>query len=118
MALRLVFHPELPTTYTAFANSPGQFMNFKGTVKDNKVYLQWSVKENEVAGRFWIEKSHDGQTFQTAALAFGSDDPGIFEYRFYEKAGNQKTFYRIHLVNKDEKAEYSSVISLDPSFHS
>ncbi len=120
MALRLIYQPGTSSSnYNAFAIPPAKMTSFKGTVQQQKVYLQWEVEDNQTADRFTIEKSEDGKNFRVAALAFGSDQPGIFQYQFYEKAGNQKSFYRIHLVNKDQQTEYSEVIALDPAnFHS
>lgn len=95
--------------------TPAKVVNLKAEVRQQKVFLNWGVLENETADRFCIEKSVDGKHFEMAALAFGSDTPGKFEYKFYEKAGNQKVSYRIRLVNKDRKEEYSEVITVDPS---
>lgn len=95
--------------------TPAKVVNLKAEVRQQKVFLNWGVLENETADRFCIEKSVDGKNFEMAALAFGSDTPGKFEYKFYEKAGKQKVSYRIRLVNKDRKEEYSEVITIDPS---
>ena len=75
----------------------------------------WEVDENQTANLFTIEKSVDGKNFKTAALAFGSDEQGLYEYKFYENSGNQKMQYRIKLINKDQKTEYSDIITVDPS---
>lgn len=95
--------------------TPAKVVNLKAELKQQKIYLNWGVLENETADRFAIEKSVDGKHFEIAAMAFGSDTPGQFEYKFFEKAGKQKISYRIKLVNKDRKEEYSEVITIDPS---
>jgi hypothetical protein len=95
--------------------TPAKVINLHAELKQQKVFLNWGVLENETADQFAIEKSLDGKNFEVAALAFGSDTPGKFEYKFYEKAGKQKISYRIRLVNKDRKEEYSEVITIDPS---
>lgn len=110
------FQATPPTNLTAFSIvTPAKVVNLKAELRQQKVFLNWGVLENETADRFCIEKSVDGKNFEMAALAFGSDTPGKFEYKFFEKAGKQKVSYRIRLVNKDRKEEYSEVITVDPS---
>lgn len=116
LAFRLAYQPSaIQANYTAFSDQPAKLISFKGTIREHKIILQWSVNENQTADNFTIEKSRDGKNFQVTALAFGSDVPGQFEYKFYEKAGNHKTSYRIKLINKDHKVEYSNVVVIDPS---
>jgi len=103
------------TPFTASPCSiPAKLIEFKGSLSNNKVMLQWSVKENETADQFVVEKSTDGQNFSMAALVFGTDKSAIDHYMFYEKASGEKIMYRIMLINKDHKTEYSSIISVDP----
>jgi hypothetical protein len=105
---------------TSFAKSPtnvqteqlARFANVKATVNNNKVILQWAVNENETASQFEIEKSNDGKNFTMAALVFGTDKPATDTYQFYEKAGSKKTSYRIKVISKDQKAEYSPVVKI------
>lgn len=94
---------------------PAQLLDFKGSVKNNKVVLNWAVGENESADLFEVEKSIDGVNFKMAALVFGTDKSATAKYEFYEKAGNQKVRYRIKLVNKNKKAEYSPVVEINPA---
>ena len=104
------------TTLTEFSMvTPAKVINLRAELRQQKVFLNWGVLENETADRFCIEKSVDGKNFEMAALAFDSDTPGKFEYKFFEKASKQKVSYRIRLVNKDRKEEYSEVITVDPS---
>jgi hypothetical protein len=116
LACRLVYHPATSGTLTAFSEpSTARFLSFNGTVNDRKVVLQWSIGENQTADRFQVEKSMDGKTFHVAALAFGSDKPGMFSYEFYEKVGKEKVSYRIKLINKDSGSAYSKIVTIRPS---
>lgn len=128
LALRLVYHPasEQPATapfsfpavstiQTYAVSVPAKLIEFSASSKDNKVVLSWVVEENETADRFWVEKSTDGKNYATAALVFGSDKPAKDKYEFYEKAGNHKVLYRIKLVNKDSKTQYSEVKEVNPA---
>lgn len=127
VALRLIYHPSyeqagtipfatpspLPSSAT-ITQPPARFISFKGGLSNNKITLQWAVKENETAGQFEVERSSDGKNFIMVALVFGTDKPETDNYLFYEKAGNKKVLYRIKLINKDHKIEYSSIIEIDP----
>src|SRR6266496_5133862 len=77
----------------ALPQSPAQLVSFKGSVTNNKIILQWIVKENETADQFAVEKSTDGKNFTLAALVFGSDKPQTDNYEFYEKANTKKVSY-------------------------
>jgi hypothetical protein len=125
IALRLSFQPDLsqsqlspfasPTTTTTIETAtPARLLNVKAAVNNNKVVIDWTVLENETADQFEIEKSTDGKNFTMAALVFGTDKPATDYYQFYEKATNQKISYRIKLINKDKKTEYSTVVEVNP----
>src|ERR1700730_4238307 len=115
---RLIYHPtHAPANTPAFGLSPIQtakLINFKGSLNSDKVFLEWVVKENETADQFQVEKSPDGKKFVMAALVFGTDKAETATYGFYEKAGNKKVSYRIKLINKNQKTEYSAVIAIGP----
>jgi hypothetical protein len=128
LAIRLFYQPSATETHIApFAVSPvplpapapaataaARLLEFKGRINNNKVILNWVVEENETADLFEVEKSTDGVTFKMAALVFGTDKSATGNYEFYEKAGNQRVQYRIKLVNKNKKAEYSPVVEINP----
>ncbi len=124
ITLRIIFHPSnenndislfsgsLSVPTSIISHSSSKFINVEGKVSDNKVKLNWTVKENENADKFEIEKSIDGKQFSLAAIVFGTDNSNNDEYQFYEKAGNEKVFYRIRLIEKNSKIEYSKIIQL------
>lgn len=127
LALRLFYQPAASAPVNApFTNPvaaevnasvavlPAKLIDFKGSVKGNKVVLNWAVGENDTADQFIVEKSTDGKNYSIAALVFGTDKPETDNYEFYEKAGNQKVSYRIKLVNKNKKTEYSEVVEINP----
>lgn len=127
LALRIFFHPlsakagsspfagpsPLPTITPN--NSPAKLISIDCKITSNKVILNWVVDENETADQFEVQKSIDGKHFTTAAIVFGTDKTATCNYQFYEKAGNQKTLYRIKLINKDRQAEYSAVVEINPN---
>lgn len=94
---------------------PARLLRIEGSIIDHKVILNWVVGENETADQFEVEKSTDGKNFIMAALVFGTDKNNSANYQFYEKAGNQKVSYRIKLINKNRKTEYSPVVEINPN---
>jgi hypothetical protein len=126
VALRIAYHPAYATNSIApftslsplpastMSVAPAKLISITGTVSNNKVILNWVVGANETADKFEVEKSTDGKTFTMAALVFGTDKSETDNYMFYEKAGSNKTLYRIKMVKKNQQAEYSSVIEISP----
>ncbi len=128
LAMRLFYQPANTTSSVApFSNLPMKpalttvttgsvkLINFSGMIKNNKVVLHWVVDDNETANFFEVEKSTDGIHFTMAALVFGTDKPVSETYEFYERAGKKKMIYRIKIINKDQKTEYSPVVELHPT---
>ena len=127
VALRIMYHPThaqsdiapfaspspLPTS--TISTAPARLISIKGSIHNSKVILNWVVGENETADQFEVEKSTDCKNFLMAALVFGTDKPATGNYQFYEKAGNQKVLYRIKLITKNLKAEYSRVVEINPN---
>jgi hypothetical protein len=123
IGLRLAYHPaEAQQSVAPFASPtifsstvPAKVLSFKASVEENKIILDWIVGENETAYQFEVEKSADGKNFKLAALVFGTDKPQTDQYQFFERAGKTKMLYRIKLVNKDQKTEYSPVVEVNPN---
>jgi hypothetical protein len=99
---------------TTEVGKPAKLITFSGQIQDSKVLLEWTVEENETADQFLVERSKDGKNYDVAAYVFGTDQPAIGRYRFYEKAGNQKLHYRIRLINKNNQTEFSSALEIQP----
>lgn len=126
LAIRILYHPLTATSDNSpFASpsplpapaiaSPAKLISIEGKISSNKVFLNWVVGENETADQFEVQKSTDGTNFTMTALVFGTDKTAIDSYQFYEKAGNQKTLYRIKLISKNRQAEYSAVVEINPN---
>jgi len=127
LALRIMYHPlsaksdiapfASPSPLPAITSSatPAKLISIDGSISSNKVILNWVVGENETADQFEVEKSTDGKNFTMAALVFGTDKPSTDKYQFYEKAGNQKTLYRIKLISKNRQSVYSEVVEISPT---
>ena len=102
----------LPTTTRSIA--PAKFISIDGRKSNHHVILNWTVGQNETADQFEVEKSSDGKLFSMAALVFGTDETETGTYRFSEKTGKKKMFYRIKLINKNQETIYSTVVEINP----
>ena len=90
---------------------PVAFVNFSGSVNNNKAQLAWSVADNETGNHFQVEKSNDGKTFQTIATVMCSTVSGLEKYNFNDPSFNTNgTFYRIKAVNNDQSKSYTQTI--------
>ena len=80
-------------------------------MNDNKVTLNWTVAENETVDYFEVERSFDGKTFTTDAVALGTDKPGKEAYIFQETVNNPvKVFYRLKMYDKSKAVDYSRIL--------
>ncbi len=103
-----------PELAPVVANLSPTVINFIGNISNDRILLQWQVKENEGAEQFEIEKSADGKNFSLTALVFGTDKTENDSYWFYEKTKKSKLYYRVKMITKAKKIEYSPVITINP----
>jgi hypothetical protein len=91
---------------------PVKLVNFNGNVKGEMVNLTWTVDLNETVDRFEIEKSYNGTSFQKTGTVNGYSAGGLQVYNFSDAhASREKVYYRLKMFDKDQKAEYSKIIS-------
>lgn len=89
---------------------PAKLAYLNATTRDNRVLLNWAIENNKETNMFEVERSTDGKTFKMVGLVFGSELSELAEYRFFEKLRKGKTFYRLKVIYKNNKAEYSDII--------
>jgi hypothetical protein len=116
--LSLTFHLNLsaqknsaPFTTPSTLTAPVKIINLTGRITNDKVLLSWAVEENQDANQFEVEKSANGNDFVTAALVFGTDKKDTDNYKFYDKAKNAKTYYRVKAILNNGTIAYSQVIA-------
>jgi hypothetical protein len=127
IALRIFYHPVAaqpdivpfaspsPVPSTTLVPVPAKLISFNASISNNRIFLQWQVGENESADQFEVEKSTDGKNFVMTALVFGTDKPETGNYWFYEKQHTKTFYYRIKMITKTRKTEYSPVIEVNPN---
>ncbi len=87
--------------------------NFKVTLNNDRVVLDWEVDGNESTSLFEVEKSADGKNFSLTALVFSSEKTEKDNYQYFEKIGKEKLQFRIKIIGKDKKISYSEIISVN-----
>ena len=91
---------------------PVHLIAFQGNLnKNNKVTLNWTVADNEIAGNFEVERSFNGRDFTTVGFVFASEKMGTENYSFYETTtGTDKVMYRLKMIDKNREADYSRIL--------
>jgi hypothetical protein len=91
---------------------PIHLISFQGNMnKNNKVTLNWTVADNEIANNFEIERSFNGRDFTTVALVFASEKMGTENYMYYETpTNNDKVMYRLKMIDKNHEISYSKIL--------
>ena len=85
---------------------------FQGNQNNEATKLQWNVAQNESTDHFEVEKSNNGKDFITIGLISGNNRTGSENYSFSESIdAKDKVFYRLKIIDKNEKAEYSRVLT-------
>jgi hypothetical protein len=91
---------------------PIHLISFQGNMnKNNKVTLNWTVADNEIANIFEIERSFNGRDFTTVAIVFASGKMNTENYMYYETVtDNDKVMYRLKMIDKDREVNYSKIL--------
>lgn len=93
---------------------PVKLISFSGNVKDDKATLTWKVDLNETADKFEVERSSDNGKFSTVGTVFARSSTGIVTYTFSDPSPvSEKVAYRLRMTDKNQKAEYSKIISFN-----
>ena len=93
---------------------PVKLISFSGNLKDNKILLSWKVDLNETADKFEVEKSINSGKFYSVGTVAGTSLPGTSSYSFSDPvSANEKLAYRLRMTDKNQKIEYSKIISFN-----
>lgn len=91
---------------------PLQQLILTGTRHHNSASLQWKTSEESVLQYFGIERSNNGQQFETIAKATPKNTNGIHSYSFNDQQPLAAAFYRIKAVDKNGKMKWSNTVFL------
>ncbi len=110
--LRSVYFKKYTYTSSPFSTLPVHLISFQGNMnKNNKVTLNWTVADNEIANYFEIERSFNGRDFTTVGVVFASEKMGTENYTYYETtSGTDKVMYRLKMIDKNHEVDYSRIL--------
>lgn len=113
MYMNAFLTPIAPTAYCGNAPStlPVKLVNFQGNLNNNKVTLQWTVADNEIADQFELQRSTNGTDFSVAAVVMGSEKVGTEFYQYPETMTSDKVFYRLKMTDKSGVINYSKILA-------
>jgi len=95
-------------TKTSASLLPVTWKSFRAKASGNDAVLGWEVESNEQAKSYEVEHSTNGLSF--SQLGTVANNVFVKSYSFtHSNAGSGKHYYRIHQVDLDGKAIYSSV---------
>ncbi|TAH03508.1 MAG: T9SS C-terminal target domain-containing protein [Sphingobacteriales bacterium] len=102
----------LPNTVVVAA----QLTEFKGSIKNNsKAELSWIIFENDQLNKIYLQRSADGVNYTSVATIKANLSANNKAYQFVDGisglTGN-KLFYRLVLVDNDNKLKTSNVLML------
>ena len=98
---------------------PIHLLDFSGTMQNNTVMLDWQTGEEINSNLFEIERSYDGLAFsKIGSVAAAGNSSTEHRYSYTDREIAQATnFYRLKMVDKDGKFEYSKTIILKSNFN-
>jgi Secretion system C-terminal sorting domain len=106
LALQFYTRPlsPVPVSLLRFAAEKGKYANT----------LKWSTAQETNSREFIIERSNDGTEFtERGRVAASGNSSGTVPYSFMDEAPLKGiNYYRLKMVNRDNTAKYSTVISV------
>jgi len=113
---QIVLNEKYADSIAGSGELPVKLIYFLGSMNDNRLMLRWNVSDNESANLFEVEKSYDEKNFMISGLVFSSEKNGNETYFFPDILRDEKKmFYRLKLVDKNQKVKYSKVLSFQPA---
>jgi hypothetical protein len=94
---------------------PVTLLSFEGKkLKNNTNLLTWHVAEEKDLKAYHVEKSIDGKTFEGASIVKAKGSNSVYEFTDNNPNGGLSgLYYRLKMIDLDEKIEYSNIINLE-----
>ena len=112
----LYLSPATAMSATTLSGLPVKLSSWEAIPSNNKVKLQWTSSSEINTSHFIVERSADGVQYTALATinaAGNSQSPDSYRDQQYSAVDNNplpgKSFYRLKMVDIDEKFEYSAV---------
>ena len=95
---------------------PLKLLQFNAVLNNNDVRLQWQSEQETAFSHFNIQRSVDGINFTTIGHISGNGNSGRSNYNYTDndlQSTSLKVFYRLQMVDKDGRFNYSKVLVFD-----
>jgi hypothetical protein len=107
---RVLFEQVLAKDIFNVAILPVKLTGFTASFKQQRVHLQWKADSDDPHGVFHLQKSTDGENFQTIKKI--KANKGHQTYTITDLAGrHRKVFYRLQ-IHEYDRIHYSSVVAV------
>ena len=108
---------QTPTCFYSDGVLPLTNLKFKGTLKENKSLLSWSMNGDDNVAYYQVEFSDNASVFYTAGRVGGKglNITGVNTYEFTDGDHNfaPVRYYRLKVYTKDGGYSYSGIVKLD-----
>jgi hypothetical protein len=100
--------------FKAATTLPLALVDLKAYQKEEGIRVEWTSKNEQNTDRFEVEKSTDGVNFEKVSSITPRLNNLVTElYSWYDtQAGNSNNFYRIKVVEKSGRTEYTAVVKV------
>ena len=99
------------TNLTVNAILPVTLNSFDATIKDCNATLKWNSSAEINFKHYAVEYSNDGIKYDIITILPGKGDNQSYRLLHHPQQG--KAYYRLKLVDKDNKYDYSKIISVN-----
>lgn len=90
---------------------PVKFLDLNASINDKKTLISWSTSSEINNNGFEIERSIDGQNFETIGFVKGIGNSNKINNYSFEYASTESAFYRLKQIDFNGQFEYSNTIA-------
>jgi hypothetical protein len=106
--------PGVDATFISLTVLPVYILNFDAQKAGNSVKVQWKVYSTGEGGQFVIERSRDGNKFETVGTRDIPNSQGIFSYTMEDRSFiSGKNYYRLKVLENGSQAKFSNIVIVD-----
>ncbi|AXY76555.1 hypothetical protein D3H65_22270 [Paraflavitalea soli] len=91
---------------------PIKLQQFTGTIQDKKVILKWTVDQDDPAGSFTIQRSANGQDFESLHQQPVTNQAGTHTYTFTDQTLLPGTSYYRLAIRERDHTDYSKTVTI------
>jgi hypothetical protein len=101
-------------TFVGVTVLPVYILNFDAQKAGNSVKVQWKVYSTGEGGQFVIERSRDGNKFETVGTRDIPNSQGIFSFTMEDRSfPSGKNFYRLKVLENNSQPKFSNIVAVD-----